>query len=117
MADALVQLNANWRVADDPPQWALQRRDGKQRARASGWAGRKFIRNRDHLLRRIEELCGTVDPNAVEVIETWPDGYATWKLQEIQARAGHENGPYSASSAQRHLLVCLGRLMRLYGPV
>ena len=51
MADALVQLNTNWRVADDPPQWALQCRDGNMREKASGWAGRKFVRNRDHLRR------------------------------------------------------------------
>ena len=68
MAEALVQLNANWRVADDPPQWALQCRDGPKREKASGWAGSKFIRNRDHLLRRIEELCGNVDPQAIEII-------------------------------------------------
>ena len=28
MADALVQLNANWRVADDPPQWTIEQRIG-----------------------------------------------------------------------------------------
>ncbi len=102
MADALVQLNANWRVADDPPQWALQSRDGPQREKASGWAGRKFIRNRDHLLQRIDELCGEVDPTAIEIIQSWPDGYATWKLLEMKARAGPENAPYSAISVEQH---------------
>ncbi len=65
MAGLLVQLNADWRVSDDPPQWALQCRDGHAREKASGWAGRKFIRDRDHLLRRISESCGEVDPAAV----------------------------------------------------
>ena len=54
MADALVQLNASWRVADDPPQWTIEQRKG------SGWRARKFIRDCDHLLRRIGELCGVV---------------------------------------------------------
>ncbi len=96
MADPLVQLNASWRVADDPPQWALQCRDGSKREKASGWAGRKFVRNRVHLLRRIEELCGNVDQQGIETIESWPDGYATWKLLEMKARAGTETAPYSA---------------------
>ncbi len=103
MADLLVQLNANWRVADDPPQWALQSRDGPKREKASGWAGRKFIRDRDHLLRRIGEMCGTVDPNGIEVIRSWPVGYVTWKLREMQGCAGPETAPYSAIMAQQHL--------------
>ena len=96
MAEPLVQLNANWRVADDPPQWALQCPDGPKREKASGWAGRKFIRNRDHLLRCIGELCGKVDPQAIAIIKTWPVGYETWKLLEMKARAGPGNAPHSA---------------------
>ncbi len=53
MAEALIQLNANWRVADDPPQWSLQYRKGNPRGRTSGWVGSKFIRDREHLLERI----------------------------------------------------------------
>ena len=79
MADEIAKLNANWRVADDPPQWALQCRSGNPGERTSGWIGRKFIRDRDHLLRRIDELCGNVDPQAIEIIRSWPVGYVTWK--------------------------------------
>ena len=102
MAEALVQLNDSWRVADNPPQWALQCRDGPKREKASGWAGRKFVRNRVHLLRRIEELCGNVDPQAIETIQSWPDGYATWKLLEMKARAGPVSAPHSAIVALQH---------------
>ena len=102
MAGALVQLNTNWRVADDPPQWALQCRDGNMREKASGWAGRKFVRDRDHLLERIDELCGNVDPQAIEIIQSWPVGYVTWKLMEMKARAGPETAPYSAISVEQH---------------
>ena len=96
MADLLVQLNANWRVADDPPQWALQSRDGPKREKASGWAGRKFVRNRDHLLHCITEQCGNADQQAIEIIRSWPVGYVAWKLQELKARSGPETAPYSA---------------------
>ncbi len=62
VAGLLVQLNADWRVSDDPPQWALQQRMRKpQPGKSSGWEGRKYIRDRDHLLRRIGELCGKVE--------------------------------------------------------
>ena len=98
MAEQLVQLNASWRVADDPPQWALQSRNGNPRENASGWAGRKYVRDRDHLLRRIRELCGKVDPEALEIIRSWPVGYVTWKLQEMEACAGPKTAPYSAIS-------------------
>ncbi len=96
MADALVQLNANWRVADDPPQWALEQRIGNGSARDSGWRARTYIRTRDHLLRRIGELCGKVDRAAVEIIKSWPDGYVTWKAVEMNVSAGLKTAPYSA---------------------
>ena len=99
MAGLLVQLNADWRVSDDPPQWALQFRDGHAREKASGWAGRKFIRDRDHMPRRIVESCGEVDPAAVETIRSWPVGYVTWKLQEMHPRAGPDTDPHSAMSS------------------
>ncbi len=96
MADALVHLNASWRVADDPPQWTIEQRKG------SGWRARKFIRDRDHLLERIDELCGEINPDAIEIIRSWPDGYATWKLQELKARAGSETAPHSAIMVEQH---------------
>ncbi len=105
MAEPLVQLNANWRVADDPPQWALRCRDGSPREKASGWTGRKFIRDRDHLLERIDELCGEINPDAIEIIRSWPDGYTTWKLQELKARAGPETAPHSAIMVEQHRTV------------
>ena len=99
MADALVQLNDSWRVADDPPQWTLEQRTGNPSAKGSGWRARKFIRNRGHLLRRIGELCGKVDPDAIETIKSWPDGYVTWKALELEATASPRTAPYSAISA------------------
>ncbi len=75
MADALVRLNANWRVADDPPQWVLEKRVREpQPGKTSGWQARKYIRTTDHLLKRIDEMCGTVDSEAIEIIRSWPVG-------------------------------------------
>ncbi len=99
MAQVLITLNASRRVVDDRPQWTLQCRDGNPRERASGWVGRKFIRDRDHLLRRIDELCGNVDPRALETIRSWPPGYVQWKLEQMHTRAGPDNAPYTAISA------------------
>ncbi len=98
MADVLMQLNANWRVADDPPQWTIEQRVSKPSGKDSGWRARKFIRGRDHLVRRIGEICGTVDPKAVEIIRSWPPGYVLWKLREIQAPAGRSEVAYSVIS-------------------
>ena len=98
MADVLIQLNANWRVADDPPQWTIEQRVSKPSGKDSGWRARKFIRRRDHLLRCIGEICGGVDPKAVETIRSWPPGYVSWKHREIQAPAGRSEVAYSAIS-------------------
>ena len=103
MADALVQLNANWRVADVPPQWTIEQRIGNSSAKDSGWRARKFIRTTDHLLKRIGEMCGDVDPTAIETIRSWPSGYVTWKVTEMQVSAGPGNAPYSAISVNQHL--------------
>ena len=99
MADALVRLNANWRVADDPPQWVLEKRVREpQPGKTSGWQARKYIRDTDHLLRRISEMCGAVDSKAIEIIRSWPVGYVTWKAREMQRGAGPKTGPHSAIS-------------------
>ena len=103
MADELVRLNANWRVADDPPQWVLETRvRAPQPGRSSGWQARKYIRTTGHLLKRIGEMCGDVDPTAIEIIQSWPVGYVTRKAREMRVSAGPGNGPYSAIGANQH---------------
>ena len=98
MAEQLAQLNANWRVADDPPQWTLERRNS-----ATRWRAVKFIRERDHLLRRIDELCGDVDSQALEVIRSWPTGYVQWKCREFAQVPEAETAPHSAISPSEAL--------------
>ena len=80
-----------------------RQRIGNPPARDSGWRARKFIRDTDHLLRRIGEMCGDVDPTAIETIRSWPNGYVTWKLMEMKARAGPVTAPYSAIGVEQHL--------------
>ncbi len=99
MTDSLVQLNDSWRIADDPPQWVLEKRVREpQPGKTSGWQARKYIRTTAHLLKRIGEMCGTVDSEAIEIIRSWPRGYVTWKAREMQRGAGPETAPYSAIS-------------------
>ena len=99
MADALIQLNGSWRVADDPPQWVLEKRVREpQPGKTSGWRARKYIRTTGHLLKRIGEMCGTVDTEAIEIIRSWPQGYVSWKRREMQRGAGPETAPHSAIS-------------------
>ncbi len=103
MAEALVELNTNWRIADDPPQWTIEQRIGNASAKDTGWRARKFIRDTDHLLRRIGEMCGYVGPAAIETIQSWPNEYVTWKAMEMRASARPKTGPYSAIVDQQHL--------------
>ena len=75
-SNVLVVLNERWRVVDDPMQWILQVRKGRETARASGWRSRSFCVSRTGLCRSICELCGEVDPVAVAFVETWPEQHA-----------------------------------------
>jgi hypothetical protein len=85
-SDCLVaQLNANWRVVDDPLQWILQRRKGKPRTRNSGWRGRSFCRTKDALLGCIGNHCGEVDAEALSKLKSLPDWHADWAT-ELGAR-------------------------------
>lgn len=69
----VAQLNDHWRVTDDPIQCILQVRKGRPSAKASGWRGEHFCRQRTSLLRCIREHCGKVDPTSLAVIEALPD--------------------------------------------
>ena len=66
-------LNAKWRVVDDLLQWILQVRSGRERAKASGWRARSWCASRGGLLRCVTEYCGDVDPDALAVIEAFPE--------------------------------------------
>ena len=71
--NVLVVLNERWRVVDDPMQWILQVRKGRETARASGWRNRSFCVSRTGLRCSIGELCGEVDAVVVAFIETLPE--------------------------------------------
>jgi len=73
MSEVIVTLNGRWRVTNDPLQWILEVRRGRSRAKASGWSGRRFHRQRTALMRSIRELCGEVDPTALAVLEILPE--------------------------------------------
>ncbi len=105
MIDFLVRLNDSWRVTDHPPQWVIEQRIDNASVKDSGWRARKFIRTNDHLLQCIGETCGDVDQAAIETIQSWPSGYVTWKVMELQTSAGPGDAPYSAERASDHLII------------
>ena len=80
----IAQLNATWRVVDDPLQWILQRRKGNSRAKNTGWRARSYCRTKDALLRFIREHCCLPDDGTLGCIEEYRgmDGAA---LQQISA--------------------------------
>ena len=72
----ILELNDGWRVAHDGAlQWILQRSSVKRGTTIRRWQGRRFHAERDSLLRSIAELCGAVDPSAVETIKGWQPRY------------------------------------------
>lgn len=72
-----IVLNDRWRVVDAPPhwhpQWILQRKEARARARSDGWVGNAYCTTRTALARNISERCGDVDPAAMAVIEALPE--------------------------------------------
>jgi hypothetical protein len=66
----VLVLNSHWAVgADGALQWFLLRRAGLD------WRPRRFHVERGGLLCSIRELCGSVDPVAVEAMSSWPAIY------------------------------------------
>jgi hypothetical protein len=76
----IAQLNANWRVVDDPLQWILQRRKGNPRKKNSGWQDRSFCTTREGLLRCVRESCSEVDDKAIAQIHALPELHSDWEL-------------------------------------
>jgi hypothetical protein len=107
----VAQLNANWRVVDDPLQWILQRRKGTPREKSTGWQGRSFCRTREGLLRCIREYCclpnqgGSrcvheyrgVDGAALQQVHALPEWHIDWEpLPAVEL--GHD-APFLAFAA------------------
>ena len=85
IAKALVQLNDRWRVIDETLQWILQVRRGRPSAKASGWRGEHYCRQRTSLLRCIREYCGDVDTAAIAIIEALRDWHPDREKMENPA--------------------------------
>jgi hypothetical protein len=80
----IAQLNARWRVIDDPLQWILQRRKGNPRGKNSGWRNRSFCRTREALLRCIRELCCLPDEGQPRCIDAYR-GVDEAALRQVRA--------------------------------
>jgi len=75
MADTpFLQLSDNWRLASDPLQWIIQRREGKQ------WRSVQFIAStREVLVRCLRELGAVVDKEAQLELDNLPGTFREWK--------------------------------------
>ena len=88
----VAQLNATWRVVDDPLQWRLQRKKGNPRTKNSGWQDRSFCTTREGLLRCVREYCGDVEPAALAKLTALPEHYAMQNLDVRGTDQAHANG-------------------------
>ena len=81
MADKpLLQLNDRWRIAHDgKAQWILQVRKGNPRAKASGYASKKFYLRRTPLIAAIDEYCGDVAGHKTWILASWPERYSMFR--------------------------------------
>ena len=86
MADRfLLQISRNWRIAEDPLQWILQRcnndkRYADDRPHPRNWRGHSFCRTRKALIRCMGEHVGLKDDEdpalidaAIARVQTWPE--------------------------------------------
>lgn len=71
----LVELNPGWAVGYNEWHWILLQRTGKT------WRGRKFIVERNHLLKCISELVPEARKTALTTIRSWPQYFAVWARQ------------------------------------
>ena len=84
----VIALNDRWRVRlNDPLQWILERRQGRQSARRTGWVGSSFCATRRALIRNIREDCGEVDPEALCQVEALPEmfSYPRQNLDDLRS--------------------------------
>ena len=99
----VAQVNANWRIVDDPLQWILQRRKGNPRDKSSGWQARSFCTTRDGLLRCVREYCGDVEPPALAMLTALPDHHAMQNLDvhgTDPARAADQPNPLVSATLE-----------------
>ena len=95
----VAQLNANWRLVDDPLQWILQRRQGNPRDKNSGWRDRSFCRTREALLRCVHEYCGEVAPSALAKLAALPSHHGQSEALEV-AEADHDRSSGQTDPAE-----------------
>jgi len=69
----VAQLGDRWRVACDPLQWVLQRKDGEARGKSSGWNHHSYCVTHSGLLRCIREHCGEVDAAVLAAVRALPE--------------------------------------------
>jgi hypothetical protein len=79
LAQHPLTLNARFRITEDDLQWILERKAGRS------WSRQTFHFERMSLLRAITTACGDVDPNAIEVVRSWPANHRLWRERKADA--------------------------------
>jgi hypothetical protein len=88
----VAQLNATWRVVDDPLQWRLQRKKGNPRTKNAGWRDQSFCTTREGLLRCVHECSGNVVPAALAKLTALPHHHAMQNLDVRGTDRAHAHG-------------------------
>ena len=91
----VATLNIGWRIVEERLQWIVQRR------RSRDWNSRRFCTTRAVLLRDVRELCGTVSPEALVVLEALPDRHPGLVAYEKSNFAKAKGGPGQAKPRLR----------------
>jgi hypothetical protein len=69
----LVHLNRDWLVTEDSRQWIVKKRKGNSRRKNAGWESRSFCHTREGLLRCVSASCGTVNSDALRILNSLPE--------------------------------------------
>lgn len=79
MADTpILSLNDRWRLAYDPLQWVVQRRDGKGDGKSSGWRGITYPGHVSTIWRTVGEKRISVTATASATLTAWPEKHGEW---------------------------------------
>ncbi len=70
----VLRINDKWRVivCRDDIQWIIQFRKGTYLGKPA-WRGRSYLRSKIELINHIRILCGVIQQNTLDELDTFPD--------------------------------------------
>ncbi|MEX2650357.1 MAG: hypothetical protein WD673_15220 [Alphaproteobacteria bacterium] len=91
-ARLVIVLNDRWALLADPVQWVLARRNGRARARSTGYIARWFPTLKATLVRDLRENAIVATPEAEAFIAGLPERHADWWPSRFEGPANRELG-------------------------